>query len=131
MKKMIKCFLLTALVILLNCCITNKIIYDKSIPNERLCILEVANNLTVTSFNGEKVKWSRGFWGEPAIVKIPAGENELIIDYLSASQKGENIFISSARDLKINYNFKPEVKHRLHRAMITNKIIIEVDEIYR
>jgi hypothetical protein len=128
MKKIIKCFLLTTLVLLLNCCITNKIIYDKSTPSDQLCTLEIPDHMTVTGFNGEKVNWTRGFWWKTAIVQIPAGEHELTIDYFSQSQKGDLIYISSARNLKVKYNFKPEVNHKLHRAMIVNKIIIGIDE---
>jgi hypothetical protein len=131
MKKILKCFLLTALVILLNCCITNKIVYDKSIPNEYLCTLEIPNNLTVIGFNGEPVKWEKGFWGKAAIVEIPAGEHELVVDYLSQSQKGDIIFISSARNLKVKYNFKPAVNHKLQKLMLKNRISVGVEEIYR
>jgi hypothetical protein len=123
--------MLTGLVILLNCCLTNKIVYDKSIPDEQLCTLEVPNNLTVTNFDGDKVMWTTGFWEKNTIVKIPAGEHELTVNYLSQSQKGDMIYIASARNLKVKYNFKPEVDHKLHRAMIINRITVEVDEIYR
>jgi hypothetical protein len=87
--------------------------------------------MTITSFNGERVKWSKRFWGGPLLVKIPAGEHELTIDYLSESQKGNVVYISSARDLKVNYNFKPEVNHKLQPAIILNRITIGVVEIYR
>ena len=131
MKKTLKCLLLTALVILLNCCITNKIIYDKSIPSEQLCSLEIPYNLTVTSFNGERVNWVKGSWNKTLIIKIPAGKHELTVDYLSQSQKGNMTYISSAKDMKASYNFKPGVEHRLHQAIHLNKINVGVLEIYR
>ena len=57
MKRIIQCLLLIALVLLLNCCATNKITYDKSVPAEQLCTLEIPYRLGVTGFNGENVKW--------------------------------------------------------------------------
>jgi hypothetical protein len=131
MKKMIKCLLLTLLVIILNCCITNKIIYDKSIPADKLCSLEIPDNMTVTSFNGEKVKWKKGIWTKTLIVKIPAGEHVLIADYLSQSQKGNFTYITSAKDLKVKYDFKPGVEHILYQAIFLNRITVGVTEIYR
>jgi hypothetical protein len=131
MRKIIICIFLSLLIVLLNCCITNKIIYDKSIPAEQLCTLEVPNTLTVTSFDGDKVKWEKGFWDKTTIVKIPAGEHELTVDYLSQTHKGDMIYISSAKNLKVKYDFKLEANHKLHRSMVINRITVGVEEIYR
>jgi hypothetical protein len=87
--------------------------------------------MTITNFDGERVKWSKGFWGGSILVKIPAGEHELTVDYLSESHKGKAVYISSARDLKVKYNFKPEVNHKLQSAVILNRITVNVVEIYR
>jgi uncharacterized membrane protein len=132
MKMMIKFLLFALAIILLNCCTTNKvIIYDKSVPAEQLCSLEIPYKLTVTSFNGEEVNWARGAWDKSLIIKIPAGENELTVNYLSKHEEGTRLYISSAKDIKVNYLFKPGVKHRLYQAIYKNRITVEVDEFYR
>jgi hypothetical protein len=41
------------------------------------------------------------------------------------------LYISSAKDLKVNHNFKPGINYRLQEAIFLNRITIGVDEIYR
>jgi hypothetical protein len=131
MKKIVKCLVLIVFAVLLNCCATNKIIYDKSIPAEQLCSLEIPYSLAVTNFDGENVKWERGLLGKTALVKMPAGEHELTANYLSQSQKGNMVYISSAKDLKVKYNFKPGMNYKLQEAVFLNRITVGIDEIYK
>ena len=64
-------------------------------------------------------------------MKIPAGEHELTVNYLSQTQNGNMLYISSAKDMKVTYNFKPEMSYKLQETIFLNRVGVGVVELYR
>ena len=66
------------LIVVIFCagCVSNLGVYDKSVPPEKLCTLEIPANLHVKKFNGEDVKWAGGIVSVK-IIQIPEGTHKL------------------------------------------------------
>ncbi|MDR1898753.1 MAG: hypothetical protein LBQ55_01935 [Treponema sp.] len=102
---------------LLSGCVTNKGMFDKTIPEEQQATLELPASLTVTSFDGTKVSWKVGFflarwWGlGKVVVKIPSGKHDLTADYwvYKETYSGSSVTqqSQSADDLTVTFEFRP------------------------
>ncbi len=67
--------------------------YASSTPAEKLCTLNIAGTLTVTDFDGAKVKWSPNFGDNWSSVQIPEGRHTFTLDYdRSVDAKGGRYF---------------------------------------
>ena len=55
--------------------------YTSAAPQEKLCTLNIAANLTVTKFDGEDVKWSPNFGDSWSSVRISEGRHTFTLDY--------------------------------------------------
>jgi hypothetical protein len=94
-------------------CVTDKGVYDASVPEEQQCRIEIEHTLTVTEFDGVKVPWkpsagTRG-WGGKTIVSIPAGEHTLTADYYFDGGS----FTRSASGLSRTFDFQPQCVYRI------------------
>jgi len=94
---LIKAFIFISLVfgIISSGCTSSKYVYDKSIPEDQLCILKIPLNCSVVRFNDSKTHWNDTiFYGfrKDTMVKIPAGEHTLIIDYFNQELIGYRTF---------------------------------------
>jgi hypothetical protein len=125
-----------ALLLSMTACVTNKGMFDDSIPVEEQCTLEIPGTLTVRQFDNTTVSWKAGFWAQAfgvgkAVVQIPTGEHTLILDYWSQSQYGNTMRTSSARGLQIVYNFIPLHSYKIVPKIWGNSISLDIQEINR
>jgi len=86
-------------------------VYDKKVPQDQLCTLEISSLLTVKKFNDKKVGWYLPFGqysGNDAYssIKIPAGNHSLSVYFNQSNQY-------TADNLSITYNFKVGHIYRL------------------
>jgi hypothetical protein len=84
-------------------------IYDKSVPEESLCTLNISNEFTVVEFNGKKVKWEVNKIvnsANEATVKIPVGENTLTANYYNQKKEGNFVTNERADGLKMTFEFQ-------------------------
>jgi hypothetical protein len=61
---------------------SDPIVHDSSVPPERQCTLMLSATLTVTSFDGEEVRWTSQGVKNWATIKIPDGPHDFVLDYL-------------------------------------------------
>ncbi|MCL2442512.1 MAG: hypothetical protein FWD13_03505 [Treponema sp.] len=93
MKKFVFRFLITViscLLLLVSCSTKNLGVYDKSVPADQMCTLEISGGINVFEFNGKElnrhwvVSHDQNIWGDrgwisdnKVIIQIPAGFNTL------------------------------------------------------
>lgn len=99
-------------------------VYDEAVPPEQRCTVKIHENVTVTSFDGDTVRWSgisqaagsrEGLKGGNAIysnpftgyatVEISAGPHKFVADYYKEIRGGSYIQKIKGRDLSFNYRF--------------------------
>ena len=101
----------TLLIVVVSGCTTNLGTYDSSLSAENLCYLEFNSTLSVSSFNGTKVKWKPSFltlWmGGYTNIIIPAGDNSFICDYFLMTQNvnysAHNLYVSAKMEAGKTY----------------------------
>jgi hypothetical protein len=125
--------------------------FDSSIPEDQLCILEIAGGLKVVSFNGTEVSWGENGTGPgenklssnawkaqqkgskwKTTIRIPAGSHVLQANlYLWDYNKlpgafGDGLFgvtagYIKAKGLEINHNFQPGHTYFLRPVLICER----------
>jgi hypothetical protein len=123
-------FISSVLGIILSGCTSSKYVYDKSIPEEQLCILKIPLNCSVVRFNDSKTHWNDTmFYGfrKDTMVKIPAGEHTLIIDYFNQELIGYRTFrITKAENIKITFEFQPGKTYEIFSRIIGNEVHLTI-----
>jgi len=62
-------------------------VYDKKVPADQLCTLEIAGSISVTRFNNKKVNWKLTIGtltatsDDQTVIKIPQGNHELSVNF--------------------------------------------------
>jgi len=90
-------------------------VYDKTVPEDQLCTLEISGGLWVREFNGKKTSTHGWRYDNPegseryAIIKIPAGTHTLMAYFFMNDNKNDY----SVRDLSISHNFTAGRTYRL------------------
>ena len=100
-------FLLVFIIVMVSCQST-KYIYDESVPIEETSTVTPSVEITVISFNGNRVNWKAGDWSASDYI-IPSGEAELIVNI--ATQIANTLYTGGR--LKFSYNFLPGNKYFL------------------
>jgi len=128
-----KSLLILGLFLILSGCATKKFYFNESLPEEQQCFLEIPHQLTVTDFNGTKVKWRYSFWtfsfSPKALVKIPAGQNTLKVNYFSTGLQGNIAVTYTANNINVEYDFQPGVKYKLSPRIFMNHVVVVVEEV--
>jgi hypothetical protein len=103
-------------------------VYDVSIPEEETCILKYSARLTVVQFNEIKVNWN-SIWRDGSVVKIPAGEHTLIVNYESSTRMGSYIRTQTADGLTISHEFHSGKTYELIPLIGGNRIALIINEL--
>jgi len=91
-------------------------VYDKKVPADQHCTLEIAGSISVTSFNNKKVNWKLTFGRMTAksedqtIIKIPQGNHELSVNFWTHDNWDT---YASVNNVKISNNFIAGHTYRL------------------
>jgi hypothetical protein len=129
---LIKAFIFISLVfvMIISGCTSSKYVYDKSIPEDQLCILKIPLVCSVIRFDDSKTHWNDTiFYGfkKDTMVKIPAGEHTLIINYFNQELIGNNMFrITKAYNFEIVYEFQPGKTYEIFSRINGDKIYLTI-----
>jgi len=101
-------------------------VYDKTVPEDQLCTLDIEGGLYIREFNGLTVGPERG-WGLKygnivgskghAIVKIPAGTHTLLANYYLNGYGT----VYSVEDINTTHTFKAGRTYRLSPMFFDSK----------
>ena len=128
-----------ALALLCAGCVTNKVVYDKTVPAEQRAILEFASSLKVTLFDGHKVSWKAGLFTRwyaqglgKVVVTIPAGEHTLTADYWIYSESYQGTYTvqqsQSTDNISITFDFQPGRTYRMDPSFAGGRVYLEIRE---
>jgi hypothetical protein len=113
---------LTGSVLMFSGCVTNKGVYDPSVPPEQLCTLNIDSTVIVRQFDGNAVKWYDQAFGFSTVVKIPAGYHEFISDYISGSRH-----IFWAEDIRYSYTFEAGKSYVMDPLISDGSVSIQIE----
>jgi len=108
--------LILCTVLLMGCKKTHDLgVYDKNTPEDQLCTLEIAGNIQVDNFNGNKVKWTMlgsvtGGSEVQAVIKIPAGTHEMKVMFAQVDTDGVS---ATVKDVDVSNTFIAGRTYRL------------------
>ena len=80
-------FVLLTIFLFIGCERPDLGVYDKKVPADQLCTLEIAGSISVTSFNDKKVNWKLTIGtltakrDDQTVIKIPQGNHELTVNF--------------------------------------------------
>jgi len=124
-------------------CATNRYTYNKSIPDDRQCVLIIPEDFTVVKFDEDTVNWKVGYniiysmidsisqKKREAFVNIPEGEHTLTINYLSVTTRPSgynsyNLITRSAEGIKVTSDFQHGNTYSLVPVIMGDKITVIV-----
>ena len=132
MKKIIFAVFMVIAAALFSGCATKNVTYVKATV-EDTSILKVPENLTVVSFNDNRVRWKTSIWYFPIVnykkfvaVKIPAGESTLVVDYNWRSDTGTHVHTRTAKGIVVTHDFQPGSTYELIPLIFGDRITIMV-----
>jgi hypothetical protein len=131
-RMLIKTFIFISLVLgmILSGCTSSMYVYDKTIPEDQLCTLKIPLVCSVVKFNDSITHWNDTiFYGfkKDTMVKIPAGEHTLIINYFNQESIGYRTFrITKAENIKITYEFQPGKTYEIFSRINGNEVYITI-----
>ena len=108
-------------------CTSSNFFYDKSIPEEQLCILNFSDNYAIVKFDESEVKWSSR-WHDEMTVKLPAGEHTLTINYFRYDRIGGYYITRTANDIKITFDFQPRKTYRIFSTLTYDSVLLSIME---
>lgn len=103
-------------------CATNLGVYDPSVPQERLCTLEIDGELFVRQFNNDNVRWNFSFPQSGVVVQIPAGHHTFLIDYVVRGQ----LYSCAAYDIGYSHTFDAGKNYVMKPVQANGQVRIEV-----
>jgi hypothetical protein len=103
-------------------CAADTIVYDPSVPQEKLCTLKIGDELYVYEFDAADVEWSSGFLKSPPIVKIPEGRHTLVMDYISGGSR----YTFFAKEIMYSHTFEAGKSYVMKAVRANNRVSIEV-----
>ena len=107
-------------------CATKTVVYDPSVPTERLCTLKIDVELSVQQFDSDTVDWNYG--GNPFIssyvVVIPAGYHQFVMSWMLHS----SMRYSYARNIMYSYTFEAGKTYIVAPKVQKDRVSIEVTE---
>lgn len=118
-------------------------VYDSSVSEDQLCVLEIAGGLKVDSFDGKEVSWAQngtdpergnawraqmGGSKYKTIIRIPSGSHTLkaniyLWDYNSYPGIVPRSGYIRATGLEISYDFEPGKTYFLRPVLITRDLL--------
>lgn len=111
-----------ALSLMLAGCVTNKGIYDTSVPSEQLCTLKIDMELSVHRIDGNVVRWHYRPLTTSVTVKIPAGYHEFVMNYISGSTR----YTYYRSNIRYNYTFEAGKTYTMKPKVSGNQVSVEV-----
>jgi hypothetical protein len=115
--------LLAVVSLILAGCVTNKGVYDPSVPPEQLCTLQIDYTIGVYQFDGDEVDWHYLPFTFSTVVQIPAGYHEFIMDYSEISRS----FTRWANDIHYSYTFEAGKSYVMSATINSGRVFIQVD----
>jgi hypothetical protein len=117
-------------------CVTNKGIYDPSVPEDQQCILEIPYSLRVKEIDSAKVSWHVPFWGSnwaggKVIITIPSGKHTLVVDYMvtRTTNYSTNAYTwSQSDDITTEHEFLPNFYYKIVPTIVGSNIFISFAE---
>jgi hypothetical protein len=115
-KVFLTVFVLLTIFMFIGCERPDLGVYDKKVPADQLCTLEIAGSISVTSFNDKKVNWKLTFGKMTAksedqtVIKIPQGNHEMLVNFWTHDNWDTNASVSN---VKITNNFIAGHTYRL------------------
>jgi len=109
-------FVLLTVFLFIGCGRPDLGVYDKKVPADQLCTLEIAGSISVTGFNDKKVNWKLTFGkmtgssDEQTIIKIPQGNHEMSVNFWTHDRWDT---AASVSNVKISNNFIAGHTYRL------------------
>jgi hypothetical protein len=113
-----------------GCVTTNKGMYDKTVPTEEQCTLEINRHLVATRFDDTEVHWANSYpwlnlvdwFGGKTVVSIPAGQHIVTFDWSDTlGNKFAHIY-----DLVLEYNFEPQKVYTI-RGQFSRSLKTEIN----
>jgi len=107
-----------------SCKSINLGVYDKSVPKDQLCTLQIVGAVRVNTFDGKTAGWSnwhyQNFWGTPGwssdnvtTIQIPAGPHSLDVVFSAFwEENGRRITVTSEKYI-ISHEFAAGRTYRL------------------
>jgi len=109
-------FILLTIFMFIGCERPDLGVYDKKVPADQLCTLEIAGSISVTSFNNKKVNWKLTIGtltaksDDQTIIKIPQGNHELTVNFWTHDSWDTR---ATVNNVKITNNFIAGHTYRL------------------
>jgi hypothetical protein len=92
-------------------CSSTKLVYDDSLPPDRITVVEISAQLTIKTYNGIPVNWHDNYnWLE---LTLPAGETEFLGDAYSRGVSVGRTSVSRIQDFIFRYNFEAGKRYML------------------
>ena len=125
--------------ILASCSTTeNYIVYDSSVPEEKLCTLELDYFLTVTSFNNEPVMWkatTASFLSHSLVkarIQIPEGTHAFVVDYHTTESQSNlsntvvTTYTYTANNINVMHTFEAGKIYVMQAERLSNAVNVTV-----
>lgn len=117
------CFVIAIIGLALAGCANNMGVHDLSVPQEKLCTLNISDELYVWKFDGNDVKWYGSFHQVTgSVIQIPAGHHSFVVNYVSGSSRR----IYSARDITYSQVFEAGKTYVMEPIVSGNRVSIGV-----
>lgn len=133
MKKYLFFIIVVSIFAFLSSCATTYKAYNRNIPNDETCTIRIPDNFTVVRFNDSRVRWKTSIWYFPLIsykkeveVKIPAGENTLIVNYFWRQDTGYQVHTRRADGIEVKYDFQAGESYAFFPIISEDRIAIFV-----
>ena len=126
-RHLVKGVVYATAIFFLTGCVSKQIgVYGSSTTAEQ-CTLVINGTLKVTSFDGNKVKWSAGFFGQgqgasKITVQIPAGTHEFVVDY--KQQYGSGYF--EKKNIKVSFDFEAGKTYKMESQRISQQAYVHI-----
>jgi hypothetical protein len=106
-------------------CVSNKGVYDPSVPPEQLCTLRIDSTLNVLQFDGNAVKWYTPQFSlaNSMVIQIPAGYHEFIMNYTSGGSR----YTFWADNIRYSYTFEAGKSYAMDAIRSNGMVHIEVE----
>ncbi|MDR1317382.1 MAG: hypothetical protein LBK13_10975 [Spirochaetales bacterium] len=115
--------LLAVVSLILAGCVTDEGIYDPSVSPEQLCTLQIGETISVYQFDGNAVDWYSRLFTFSAVVQIPAGYHEFIMNYGEISRS----YSRRANDIHYSYTFEAGKSYVMSTIINSGRVFIQVD----
>ena len=93
-------------------------IFDKSVPKEDLCRLEISNDLEVGFFDNQSVEWSPGYANKQATILLPSGKHSFGVKYYKTRTSGHFTYTETVLTKILSSQLIPRHHYRIYKQRI-------------